>query len=77
MIQHMHTHRYKSSTEGSCRCTVLSNARALVRGKDYRVAKISRLLKIVDLFCKRALLKRLSSAKETYNLKSLLIVATP
>ena len=35
----------------------------------YRVATISRLLKIVGLFCKRALFKRLSSAKETYNLK--------
>jgi len=33
------------------------------------VATISRLLKIVGLFCKRALSKRLYSAKETYNLK--------
>jgi len=44
------------------------------------VALISRLLKIVGLFCKRALQKRLYSAKETYNFKeptSLLVEATP
>jgi len=41
------------------------------------VATISRLPKNIDLFCKRALWKRLYSAKETYNFKSLLIVATP
>ena len=35
----------------------------------YGVATISRLLQILDLFCKRALLKRLYSAKETYNFK--------
>jgi len=35
----------------------------------YGVAMISRLLKITDLFCKRALFKRIYSAKETYNLK--------
>jgi len=33
------------------------------------VATISGLLKMVGLFCKRALSKRLYSAKETYNLK--------
>jgi len=33
------------------------------------VATISRLLKIIGLFCKRALLNRGYSAKETYNLK--------
>jgi len=31
------------------------------------VATISRLLEIIGLFCKRDLLKRLYSAKETYN----------
>jgi len=34
MIQHMHTHRYKSSTEGSCRCTerdTLSEATVTLR----------------------------------------------
>jgi len=35
----------------------------------YEVATSSRLLKIVGLFCKRALLKRRFSAKETYNFK--------
>jgi len=35
----------------------------------YGVATISRLLKIIGLFCKRALEKRLYSAKETYNFK--------
>jgi len=43
----------------------------------YGVVTTSRLLKIRCLFCKRALLKRRYSAKETYNLRSLLIVATP
>ena len=33
------------------------------------VASISRLLKIIGLFCKRALQKRLYSAKETYDFK--------
>jgi len=35
----------------------------------YWVASISRLLEITGLFCKRALEKRLCSAKETYNFK--------
>jgi len=35
----------------------------------YGVATISRLLKCVGFFCKRALSKRLYSAKETYNFK--------
>ena len=33
----------------------------------YGVATTSRLLKSISLFCKRALQKRLYSAKETYN----------
>jgi len=36
---------------------------------SYGVATISRLLKILGLFCKRALSKRRYSAKETYNFK--------
>jgi len=36
---------------------------------DYGVASISRLLKIIGLFCKKALQKRRYSAKETYNFK--------
>ena len=35
----------------------------------YEVGTISRLLKIICLFCKRDLLKRRYSAKETYNFK--------
>ena len=35
----------------------------------YGVAAISRLLKVIGLFCKRTLQKRLYSAKETYNFK--------
>jgi len=38
---------------------------------SYGVATISRLLKIICLFCKRALLKRRYSAKETYDFKEL------
>ena len=37
--------------------------------QSYVVATINRLLKIIGLFCKRALLKRRYSAKETYNFK--------
>ena len=36
----------------------------------YGVASISRLLKIIGLFCKRALQKRRYAAKETYNIKA-------
>jgi len=48
-----------------------------VCGMCYGVATISRLLRIIGLFCKRALYKRRYSAKETEILRSLLIVATP
>jgi len=37
--------------------------------RSYGVATIIRLLKIIGLFCKRALWKRRYSAKETYNFK--------
>jgi len=40
-----------------------------VFGIHYGVATISRFLKIVGLFCTRALSKRLYSAKETYHFK--------
>jgi len=36
---------------------------------SYGVATISRLLNFFGLFCKRALLKRRYSAKETYDFK--------
>ena len=38
-------------------------------GTHCGVATMSRLLQIIGLFCKRALLKRQYSAKETYNFK--------
>jgi len=41
----------------------------LSRGMWYGVATISRLLKMLGLFCTRTLQKRLYSAKETYNFK--------
>jgi len=53
---------------------------------EYRVATISRLLKITGLFCRRALSKRLYSTNEAYHcilqkspmiLRSLIIVAAP
>jgi len=37
---------------------------------EYGVATIGRILKFIGLFCKRALKKRLYSAKETYNFKA-------
>ena len=40
-----------------------------VHSWDYGVATISRLLKIIGLLSKKALQKRLRSAKETYNFK--------
>ena len=40
-----------------------------IYGYAYWVATVSRLLKIIGLFCKRALYKRRYSAKETYNFK--------
>jgi len=40
-------------------------------------ATIGRLFKIIGLFCKRALQKRRYSAKETYDFKEPLVVATP
>jgi len=48
----------------------------LVGINGYGVATIHRLLKIIGLFCKRALEKRRYSAKKTCILRSLLIVAT-
>jgi len=44
-------------------------AHCLDKTCHYGVATVSRLLKIICLFCKRALQKRWYSAKETYNFK--------
>ena len=43
----------------------------------YGVVGDSSIDKIIGLFCKRALQKRRFSAKETYNFKEPVIVATP
>jgi len=43
----------------------------------YGVATISRLLKVICLFCRISSLLQGSFAKETYIVRSLLIVATP
>jgi hypothetical protein len=56
---HHVTHVNKSQAKGA----------AAIKECSYGVATISRLLQIIGLFCKRALYKRLYSAKETYNLK--------
>jgi len=57
---HMSTHTHTTHMCVVCVCVVRST---------YGVASISRLLEIIGLFCKRAQLKRLYSAKETYILK--------
>ena len=49
----------------------------LIQTYAYGVATISKPLKILGLFCKRALQKRRSSQKRNVILRSLLIVATP
>jgi len=46
-------------------------------GRCYGVATISRLLKIISLFCRISSLLQGSFAKETYIVRSLLIVASP
>jgi len=66
---HTHTHTY---THTHTPCAVKSHspaalARFCLYFPTYGVASISRLLKIIGLFCTRALQKRLYSAKETYN----------
>ena len=66
------SHKFKHSAAHAARAQ-----RVLMRITDrnpqdlstYGVATISRLLKMIGLFCKRALKKRRYSAKETYNFK--------
>ena len=60
MFLHIHIHTY---------IHIYVYIRYLQEPNRYGVATISRLHKIICLFCKRALLKRLYSAKETYNFK--------
>jgi len=50
-----------------CTATRCLHTQRLLTSTYYGVATISRLLKSQGLFCKRALLKRRYSAKETYN----------
>jgi len=52
-----------------CVTWLIRSNRTIDHTDYYRVATISRLLKIIGLFCKRALSNRLYSAKETYNFK--------
>jgi len=59
------THSYVWHDSGSS-CPLLLNSSS---SRVYAVATSSRLLKIIGLFCKRALSKRRYSAKETYNFK--------
>ena len=61
---HTHTHTFKQVKSQTW------NKDWLLRF-EYGVATISRLLKIIGLFCKRALWKRVYSAKETYNFNEL------
>ena len=58
-LSHTRTERER---EGEDLCTTYARAT-----NNHGVASTSRLLKITGLFCKRALLKRLYSAKETYH----------
>jgi len=51
-----------------CVCFVCAPTQ-MAKNRWYGVAEISRLLKIIGLFYKRALQKRLYSAKETYDFK--------
>ena len=74
---HTHTSTYSAardarfvlfkSSQKSLICVLVYSARR-VKWR-YGVATISRLLKNISFFCKRALLKRGYSAKETYNFK--------
>ena len=72
---HIHTCTYTSCYRRVCHEDISQSSSPL--WLHYEVATIGRLLSISGLFCKRTLLKRLYSAKETYNCKPLLIEATP
>jgi len=66
MYKHVRTHIYAHT------CTMhraTAAAACIYLYAHYGVAWISRLLKIIGLFCKRVLSKRPYSAKETYNSK--------
>jgi len=50
-----------------CMYVYMFGTEKAIQRKAYGVAIIGRILKIIGLFCKRALHKRLYSAKETYH----------
>ena len=52
------------------RCSALQCVVASIRNRGYGVATISRLLKMIGVFCKRTLWKRRYSAEETYHFKA-------
>jgi len=70
-----HTHRrdaHKTEKKAKSHVFLIGTVplyRVCSTGLGYGVATIRRLFKIIGLFCKRALYKRLDSAKETRNFK--------
>ena len=56
--------RVCTAKDSTFRITIVHKHHGLL----YRVASVSSIDKTIGLFCKRALLKRRYSAKETYNL---------
>jgi len=76
MCVHTHVHTHYNSFVRVC----IDGVRTGDRGRDWKrywVATISKLLQIIGLFCKRALQKRLHSAKRTYNFEKPTNQATP
>jgi len=68
MYVYMYIYR-ESKTEINAQKSLQLQCWVCFQCERYRVAMIGRLLKIVGLFCKRALSKRRYSAKETYDFK--------
>jgi len=64
-----HVSRPKTDTAQRHGATMCATCLIHMSDTTYGVATMSRLLKIIRLFCKRALQKSLYSAKETYNFK--------
>ena len=68
-LYHMYVCKYLLCITRIHRVRVYSVSHGFTENCSYGVATISRLLKIVGLFCKRALQKRPIFSKETYNFK--------
>ena len=64
-LQHTTT-RCHTLQHAATRCNTLQPTATRYISLYYGLATISRLLKIIGLFCKKALLKRLYSAEETW-----------